>query len=98
MGNKLKDYMKISGGSFLFIISFTTLLLLFDQTHFLGFTEEEDNTLLDRYFNRFYFTVTTLSSTGYGDTTAKSKEMKIISMFLQFILIVSVIGGFYYSL
>ena len=98
MNKRLNDYLKISGFSLLFILCFTTFLLLFDYTHFLGFDEEEDNTLPKKYFNRFYFTVTTLSSTGYGDTTAKTKEMKMISMFLQFILIVSVIGGFYYSL
>jgi len=98
MNKKLKDYLKISGFSLTFIICFTTFLLTFDSSHFLGFEEEDDNTLPKKFFNRFYFTVTTLSSTGYGDTTAKTTEMKMISMFLQFILIVSVIGGFYYSL
>ena len=98
MNKKLNDYLKISGFSLLFILCFTAFLLLFDHTHFLGFDAEDDNTLSSKYFNRFYFTVTTLSSTGYGDTTAKTIEMKMISMFLQFILIVSVIGGFYYSL
>ena len=96
MNKRLNDYLKISGFSLLFILCFTAFLLLFDHTHFIGFNE--DNTLSDKYFNRFYFTVTTLSSTGYGDIIAKTKVMKMISMLLQFILIVSVIGGFYYSL
>ena len=98
MNNKIKDYLRISAFALIFILCFTSFLLLFDSTHFLGFGKEDDNTLPKKFFNRFYFTVTTLSSTGYGDTTAKTVEMKFISMFLQFILIVSVIGGFYYSL
>ena len=54
----------------------------------MGFEESDDKTFIDKLFNRLYFTMTTLSSTGYGDTIAKSKEMKINSMILQFILIV----------
>ena len=98
MNRRLKDYLKISGFALTFILCFTTFLLLFDSSHYVGFEEEDDNTIFKKFFNRFYFTVTTLSSTGYGDTTAKTIEMKIVSMSLQFILIVSVIGGFYYSL
>jgi len=97
MNNKLKDYLKISVISLTFILCCTTLLLAFDYTHFNGLEEEGGDTLSNKFFNRLYFTVTTLSSTGYGDITAQSKQLKFISMCLQFILIVSVIGGFYYS-
>jgi len=72
--------------------------LFFDRQSFRGLSEEDENSIYKRYFNRLYFTVSTLSSTGYGDVTAHSPEIKCISLGLQFILILSVIGGMYYSL
>ena len=48
----------------------------------------------DKLFHRFYFTITTLSSAGYGDITPKTMPVKIISSILQFILIISLMSGF----
>ena len=98
MNQKFNDYIKIIVASACFILLFTLYLLIYDSTHFSGFEESDDKTIHDKLFNRLYFTVTTLSSTGYGDTTAKSKIMKINSMILQFILIVGVMGGLFFSI
>ena len=45
----------------------------------------------NRFINRLYFVLSTLSTTGYGDVTPKSKNMKIIVMVFQFILLISLI-------
>ena len=98
MNRKILDYIKVTLASAFFIVLFTLYLLIYDSTHFLGFEESDDKTIHDKLFNRLYFTVTTLSSTGYGDTIARSKIMKINSMILQFILIVGVMGGLFFSI
>jgi len=38
--------------------------------------------------------MTTFSSTGYGDISPKTNEVKIIAMILQFILVVSILSSF----
>ena len=53
-------------------------------------TEEDDKN--NRFINRLYFVMSTLSTTGYGDITPKTKKMKIIIMVFQFILLISLIG------
>ena len=37
--------------------------------------------------------MTTFSSTGYGDISPNSAEIKIISMILQFVLVIAMLGG-----
>lgn len=64
---------------------------MFDHTHFNGFTKEEDKH--DKFLNRVYFTVTTFSSTGYGDVSPITRPVKIIAMILQFMLIITVVGS-----
>ena len=39
--------------------------------------------------------MTTFSSTGYGDISPNSTEIKIISMLLQFILVIAMLGGIF---
>ena len=63
---------------------------MFDHTHFNGIDEEHES---DKFFHRLYFTITTLSSAGYGDITPKTTEIKILSIIIQFILIISLLGG-----
>jgi hypothetical protein len=98
MNQKFNDYIKIIVASGCFILLFTLYLLIYDSTHFSGVEESDDKTIYDKIFNRLYFTVTTLSSTGSEDNTAKSKIMKINSIILQFILIVGVMGGLFFSI
>ena len=61
----------------------------YDNTHFNGFTE--DNDIKNKFFNRLYFT--TFSSTGYGDVSPKSIDVRIISMILQFSLVIILLSG-----
>jgi len=66
---------------------------MFDHTHFIGLEEEDDNDILNKMFHRLYYTMSTLSSAGYGDITPKSYPIKIVSILLQLILIVSLMSG-----
>ena len=70
------------------VLVFTGIFYLFDHTHFNGFGKEQDKS---KILNRLYFTMTTFSSTGYG--FPNSAEIKIISMILQFILVIAMLGG-----
>ena len=62
----------------------------FDFHHWNGITEKDDKN--NRFINRLYFVMSTLSTTGYGDVTPKTKKMKIIVMVFQFILLISLIS------
>jgi len=76
--------------SLIIITIFSFLFYRYDYSHFNGLNENNDK---EKLFNRIYFTVTTLSSAGYGDITPKSKEVKLLSIILQFILITGLMGG-----
>ena len=74
----------------LLIISFFSLVFsLFDYTHFIGVEKEKDKSIIDRIFNRTYYTVTTLSSANYGDIAPKTRILKVITMIMQLFIILS---------
>ena len=85
----LKKVFKLSIIGILIVTKFTGIISLYDHTHFNGFGKKKKNKLL----HRLYFTMTTFSSTGYGDISPNSRELKIISMILQFILVIAMLGG-----
>ena len=72
------------------IFFFAGIFYMFDHSHFNGIDKEDEE---HKLINRLYFTITTLSSAGYGDITPKSVEVKGISIVLQFILIISLMSG-----
>ena len=57
------------------------LLLFFNYNHWNGITEENDRNLIDKIINRFYFLTSTISTSGYGDITPKTKKLKVIIIF-----------------
>lgn len=87
----LKKVFKLSIIGIIIVIVFTSIFHLFDHTHFKGFDEDDDEE--NKILNRLYFTMTTFSSTGYGDIAPNSDEIKIISMILQFVLVIAMLGG-----
>ena len=91
---KIKELGKLIILGFLILIVFTIIFSFFDYTHFGGINKEQDKNLTNKIFNRFYYAVTTLSSAGYGDIVPKSNILKMISILLQFILIISLMSGF----
>ena len=63
----------------------------YDHSHFNGFSKEND--MENKFFNRLYFTTTTFSSTGYGDVSPKSNDVKLLSIILQFSLVIIMLSG-----
>jgi hypothetical protein len=92
---KYNNILKFFLFGFCIVILFTSITYNFDYTHFNGLHQQDDNTFYHKLFNRFYFSVTTLSSAGYGDITPKTIELRSISMAMQFILIIGIFGGLY---
>jgi hypothetical protein len=81
----------------IFILSVNILLSLF---LFLWVTDDDLNGLpknnKDRFVSLFYYSITTFTTTGYGDVYAKSNRMKLVSC-LYMILIFSVTGSFLFD-
>lgn len=67
-----------------FLLLFLTLWILLvifcpeGELHFNGIKKEEDVTFIDKLFNRFYFSIVTGTTLGYGDISPKSKTARII--------------------
>mgnify|MGYP006141683623 CR=1 FL=1 len=89
---KKEKILNIMTLSFIIILGFSIIFYNYDHTHFNGLNEKNDT---NKFFNRFYFTITTLSSAGYGDITPKSIEVKVFSIILQTILIGGIMGGLF---
>lgn len=56
------------------------------ETHFNGIKKEEDETFTDKLFNRFYFSIVTGTTLGYGDISPKSKTARIIVIIFLFLM------------
>ena len=67
---------------------FTIILCLLDNSHFNGLETEEH--IHERIINRLYFTMTTVSTVGYGDITPRSIPCRIITMLLMLIVTIGV--------
>lgn len=67
------------------LIIIAIVLCAFDETHWNGI-DNEDEFILHKFFNRLYFTVTTFSTTGYGDVTPKTRSLRMFVMVLQMVI------------
>tara|TARA_B100001094_G_C18059017_1_gene734025 strand:+ start:138 stop:437 length:300 start_codon:yes stop_codon:yes gene_type:complete len=80
------------------ITIFTVIFSFYDSSHFVGVTDhsfdaERDKNLKDKIFNRLYYTMSSLS-TSDGVLLPKTREVQIISMLLQFIVILGALTLF----
>lgn len=81
----------ISVGTVLVFTTIYSIILLFLCPHendFAGLYGEKDN---EKLFNRFYFTITTLSTTGFGDVFPKSNRAKWATIVLQILTTVGIL-------
>lgn len=71
------------------IVGHASSLLVFDHTHFNGLEEEAslECTMLNKFLNRLYFSVTTFSTVGYGDISPRTKEARVVGMIFMSLLI-----------
>ena len=82
---------KLITATLVVVLAFTFAFTLFDHTHWAGLDADNDKTAMDKFFNRFYFTMTTFSSTGYGDISPQSKEARTVAMLVQLLMTVAIL-------
>ena len=77
---------------FVTLVAFSCVYLLlgYESDMWNGLDEENDNTFLKKAFNRFYFTVVSFSTIGYGDVSPKSFKLKGVTIFFAMCLILEV--------
>jgi hypothetical protein len=75
---------------FILILSLIFTVFFYDEKHWNGL-ENEENLFFVKFYNRLYFTTTTLSTAGYGDISPKNKNLKLCVIIVQLILIYQVI-------
>ena len=82
-------------GMYIFImIIFLIIMLQFDHTHWKDMTKENDKTIYNKLLNRFYFLTTTFSTAGYGDISPITTTGKILTMIIQFCVMISFVEIF----
>tara|TARA_B100001094_G_C18136589_1_gene775460 strand:- start:804 stop:1154 length:351 start_codon:yes stop_codon:yes gene_type:complete len=87
---EIKDF--YSGLKELFFIFILVLILItcLDYTHWNGIDKDEDSNLFDKILNRIYFLSSSVSTTGYGDISPKSRVAKIIVIIIQIYVTINV--------
>lgn len=73
---------------FTYIYSVILLIVCPDENDFTGLYGEKKD---EKLFNRFYFTITTLSTTGFGDVSPKSSRAKWATIVLQILTTVGIL-------
>ena len=89
------NFLKEDAKEGLLLILGTTLVLTFlDHTHFKGIEEEDDRDLFSKVKTRLYFSMTTLSTVGYGDIVPKSDIARSITIIMQLMIMLSIRNWF----
>ena len=73
---------------FTYIYSVILCIVCPDENDFTGLHGERKD---EKLFNRFYFTITTLSTTGFGDVSPKSRRAKWATIVLQVLTTVGIL-------
>ena len=60
------------------IYSLVYMALCFESEHWNGMDIEDSPSVLDKLFNRLYFSVVTFSTVGYGDITPVSRMARAV--------------------
>tara|TARA_B100001093_G_C26454960_1_gene853924 strand:+ start:408 stop:695 length:288 start_codon:yes stop_codon:yes gene_type:complete len=75
------------------ILFFSILFTFLSDEHFAGIEDKKSN-LVNRFLNRLYFTVITISSIGYGDYHPTSPIAKmlvlVLALYTIFFIILSI--------
>jgi len=74
---------------YLMVILATTIVLMlcaYDSNHWNGMDAEGDNSVVDKFFNRLYFTCVTYSTIGYGDISPATVRSRMITMVMSLIV------------
>jgi len=87
--NKIQKFSIIIGFIILFAIIYTIACPTTD--HWKGLTDDNDKTMFDKFFNRLYFSLTTMTTIGYGDISPLSKTARSIVLLQMFIFVLKII-------
>ncbi len=73
--------------SITYVLLYTTVLsaVCADPSHFAGLDEDNDKTLGQKFFNRFYLAICTVTTLSFGDIYPKTKTSKILVMTFSFV-------------
>ena len=95
--NYFNNYGRLSIGIFIFCISLHIVACVFlfigknDYPNWIGHFEHTNKNFLQLYLISIYYTITTLTTVGYGDLTCVNFKEKIFGLFLE------IVGIFAYS-
>ena len=73
----------------LILVIFTCIFSIFGKEHFSGLDDEKN--FMERIFNRFYFTMTTMSTVGYGDIYPKTMICRSFTLLLMLLVCLSLV-------
>lgn len=89
----MPDILKTIISIILIVITFAILYTLFFSCSdsWKGLDSENDETLGQKFMNRLYFSMTTLSTVGYGDISPKSNWARLLVMIQMGLVLINVI-------
>tara|TARA_Y100000994_G_C15563465_1_gene389315 strand:- start:342 stop:632 length:291 start_codon:yes stop_codon:yes gene_type:complete len=89
LNNKLVTLLK---NILVIVSSFTILFTIFgyESKDWNGIEEEKDKTLLQKVFNRFYFSIVSFSTVGLGDISPKTTILRSIMIIYTILVIVPI--------
>ena len=76
---------------FCFIFTILFLLLGWNTNLWNGINKNEDLSFFNKFFNRFYFVLISMSTMGYGDITPKGKILKLLTMIMSIVVALSIL-------
>ena len=90
-------FLKILKMYFIILLFFSILYTIFgyNSSDWNGIKKENDNTLIEKFFNRFYFSSITFSTIGYGDISPNTPLLRVFTCCFA-LLIVSGIFSIYH--
>lgn len=89
LSTKIKNFSIIIGILIVFAVIYTIACPTTD--HWKGLNNINDATLFDKFFNRLYFSLTTMTTIGYGDITPDSKTARSIVLLQMFTIILKLL-------
>ena len=89
LSTKINNFSIIIGILIVFAIIYTIACPTTD--HWKGLNDLNDSTLTDKFFNRLYFSLTTMTTIGFGDITPVSKTARSLVMLQMFTIILKIL-------